>query len=248
MLVITDGSVVLLEGKKREYLVEISDETFHTDHGILDLGELREKTFGDIIRTHLGYEYTILKPRAPDFFRHCKRTGAPMMPKDIGIILAYTGLCPEDTVLDAGTGSGILAIYLGSIAKKVVTYEGNGEFVKIARKNIEAAGLRNVEVRHADIVSEMPRLRKKFDLITLDMKDAAMVVPHVKKVLKPGGFLATYSPFFEQTEDIRVAIDRGGFHSVQTLECVERKLEFTKRGTRPSTRVAHTGFITIARL
>ncbi|MDI6889018.1 MAG: methyltransferase domain-containing protein [Methanocellales archaeon] len=241
-------SVVLLKGKKREYLVEVSDETFHTDHGRLDLGELRDKKFGDVIRTHLGYEYTILKPRAPDFFRHCKRTGAPMMPKDVGIILAYTGLCPEDTVLDAGTGSGILAIYLGSIAKKVITYERNEEFVKIARENIEAAELRNVEVRHADIVSEIPHMRRKFDLITLDMKDAAMVVPHVKKVLKPGGFLATYSPFFEQTEDVRVAIDRVGFRSVQTLECVERELEFTRRGTRPSTHVAHTGFITIARL
>lgn len=248
MLVITDGSVVLLEGKKREYLVEVSDKKFHTDHGILDLGELRDKKFGDVIRTHLGHEYTILKPRAPDFFRHCKRTGAPMMPKDIGIILAYTGLCPEDTVLDAGTGSGILAIYLGIIAKKVITYERNEEFVKTAKQNIGVAGLRNVEVRHADIVSEIPRLRKKFDLITLDMKDAAMVVPHVKKVLKPGGFLATYSPFFEQTEDIRIAIEKEGFSEVQTLECIERKLEFTKRGTRPSTRVAHTGFITIARL
>jgi len=248
MLVITDGSVVLLKGKKREYLVEVSDKKFHTDHGILDLGELREKTFGDVIKTHLGYKYAILKPRAPDFFRHGKRTGAPMMPKDIGIILAYAGLCPEDTVLDAGTGSGILAIYLGNIAKKVITYERNEEFVKTAKKNIEAAGLRNVEVRHADIVSEMSRLRKKFDLITLDMKDAVLVVPHAKKVLKPSGFLATYSPFFEQTEDIRVAIDREGFSDVQTLECIERQLEFTKRGTRPSTRVAHTGFITIARL
>ncbi len=248
MVVVADKSLVLLKGKKREYLVEASDKKFHTDHGILDLGELREKTFGGTLMTHLGYEYAIIKPRAPDFFRHCKRTGAPMMPKDIGIILAYTGLCPEDNVLDAGTGSGILAIYLGTIAKKVVTYERNGEFVKIARKNIEAAGLRNVELRHADIVSEVPHLKKNFNLITLDMKDAAMVIPHIKKVLKPGGFLATYSPFFEQTEDIRVAIEREGFSEVQTLECVERNLDFTKRGTRPSTRVAHTGFITIARL
>jgi len=248
MVVVAYKNIILLKGKTREFLVEVSDKTFHTDHGSLDLGDLREKKFGDVIRTHLGCEYTILKPKAPDFFRHCKRTGAPMMPKDIGIILAYTGLCPNDTVLDAGTGSGILAIYLGSIAKKVVTYERNEEFVKIARKNIGTAGLRNVEVRHADIVTEMPRLGKKFDLVTLDMKDAATIVPYVKKVLKPGGFLATYSPFFEQTWDIRAAIDREGFHSVQTLECAERKLEFTKRGTRPSTRVAHTGFITIARL
>ena len=248
MAVLTDGSMVLLKGKKREFFVKVSEDELHTDLGILQLKELREKGFGDIITTHLGHDFVIQKPKTPDFFRHCKRVGAPMVPKDIGIIIAYTGISKEDEVLDAGTGSGILAIYLGTIASKVITYEKNAEFVKIARKNIEAAGLRNVEVRHGDIISELPHLNEKFDIVTLDMMDAAQVIPHVKNVLKPGGFLVTYSPFFEQTKDIRAAMGKE-FSEVRTLECMEREIKFVRGRTRPSTRVVgHTGFITIARL
>ncbi|MDD3421219.1 MAG: tRNA (adenine-N1)-methyltransferase [Methanocellales archaeon] len=248
MTVLADGSIVLLKGKKREFLVEVSEGELHTDLGIIQLKELREMRQGDSVTTHLGHDFVIQKPRTIDFFRHCKRVGAPMIPKDIGIIIAYTGLSKEDEVLDAGTGSGILAIYLGSIASKVITYERNAEFAKIARKNICATGLKNVEVRHGDILSEAPQLKEKFDVITLDMMDASQMIPFIKNMLKPGGFLVTYSPFFEQSKDIREAMGKE-FSEVRTLECMERDINFAKGRTRPSTRaIGHTGFITIARL
>ena len=220
----------------------------HTDLGVIKLDELRAKTFGDTICSHLGVEFIIQKPRAPDFFAHAKRSGAPMMPKDIGVIISNTGLCSSDCVLDAGTGSGILAIYLGMIAKRVVSYEIREEFFEIAMENIALTGLTNIELRHGDIVEELQKLDEKFDVVTLDTIAAAEVVPHVPKVLYPGGFLAVYSPFFEQAKEIREAIAKTNFTEVRTLENMEREISFTERGTRPSTaRVGHTGFITIAR-
>ena len=85
-------------------------------------------------------------------------------------------------------------------------------------------------------------------MVTLDTSVAAKVVPHVPRVLFPGGFLAAYSPFFEQTRDIRAAIEKTGFTELKTIETIEREISFTERGTRPATaRVGHTGFITIAR-
>lgn len=220
----------------------------HTDLGVIKLDELRTKTFGDTISSHLGVEFIIQKPRAPDFFAHAKRSGAPMMPKDIGVIISNTGLCSSDCVLDAGTGSGILAIYLGMIAKRVVSYEVREEFFEIARENIALTGLTNIELRHGDIVEEIKKLDEKFDVVTLDTIATAQVVPHVTNVLYPGGFLAAYSPFFEQAKEIREAIGKTNFTEVRTLENIEREISFTERGTRPATaRVGHTGFITIAR-
>ncbi len=220
----------------------------HTDLGIIKLDELGTKSFGDKISSHLGVEFIIQKPRAPDFFKHAKRSGAPMMPKDIGVIISNTGLCSSDCVLDAGTGSGILAIYLGMIAKKVVSYEVREEFLELARKNIELAGLSNIELRHGDIAVEVQKLEGKFDVVTLDTIAAADVVPYVPQVLYPGGFLAVYSPFFEQAKEVREAIGKTCFSEVRTIENIEREISFTERGTRPSTsRVGHTGFITIAR-
>lgn len=245
---IASGDYVLLRAEGgREYFTSVRDDKLHTDLGIVDLRSIEGLDWGSTVTSHLGRTFTVLRPRTPDYFRHIKRTGAPMMPKDIGTIIAYTGVCPTDIVLDAGTGSGVLAIYLGTIAKKVITYEANEQFVNIARKNVEKAGLNNIEVRHGDIVEEIKGLEDPFDVVTLDMQDAAMVVPEARRVLRVGGFLATYSPFFEQTADIRAAVEREGFEDIITVLINEHELEFGKRGTRPSTRVGHTGFITIAR-
>ncbi len=235
------------KGKVKEYFA-VQAGKLHTDLGIIDLDELRTKSFGDLICSHLGAEFVIQKPKAPDFFRYAKRTGAPMMPKDIGAIISNTGLCSSDQVLDAGTGSGILAIYLGGIAERVVTCEIREEFIEVARQNFALAGLSNIELRHADIAVEIQRLDEKFDVITLDMMDASKAIPHVPGVICPGGYLAVYSPFFEQAKEIRGAIEKTRVTDVTTIEIIEREISFTVRGTRPSTsRVGHTGFITIAR-
>jgi tRNA (adenine57-N1/adenine58-N1)-methyltransferase catalytic subunit len=245
---IAQGEFILLRAEGgREYFTSVSEEKLHTDLGIVDLKEIAGKDWGDIIDSHLGKHFSILRPRTPDFFRHIRRTGAPMMPKDIGAIIAYTGICPADTVLDAGTGSGVLAIYLGTIAKKVITYEINEQFAAIAKKNVANAGLTNVEVRHGDLAEEINNVEGPFDVITLDMQEAAKVVPGAYKLLRPGGFLATYSPFFEQTSAIRSAVEMEGFRDIFTGLMNEHEMEYSKRGTRPSTRVGHTGFLTIAR-
>ncbi|MDK2833599.1 MAG: tRNA (adenine57-N1/adenine58-N1)-methyltransferase catalytic subunit [Methanolobus sp.] len=246
------GELVMLKtshrGKVREFIVNVSEDGFHTDFGIIDLSVLLDKGAGDTVVSHMGQEFTIQRPRMSDFFNHAKRSGAPMMPKDIGPIIAYTGLNKHDTVLDAGTGSGVLAMYLGSIAKRVLSYEVREDFAQLARQNILSAGLDNVEVRCGNVVDEIVTLDERFDLVTLDTQDSKNVIPHVRKVLNPGGFLVTYSPFFEQTKDIREAIDAADFYDVRTMEFSEREISFSERGTRPATaRVGHTGFITIAR-
>ena len=235
------------EGKMKEYFV-LQKGKMHTDLGIIDLEGMDTIEFGDKIKSHLGVEFIIQKPRAPDFFAHAKRSGAPMMPKDIGVIISNTGLCSSDIVLDAGTGSGILAIYLGGIARRVVTYEKREEFIEVARKNIFMAGLSNIELRHGDIVDKIQEIDEKFDVITLDTVDASRVIPYISRIIRPGGFLAVYSPFFEQTKEIREAIEKTLFTMVVTIETIEREISFSDRGTRPATaRVGHTGFITIVR-
>ena len=245
---IEDGTQVLLRAEGREYIALAgSEKPMHTDLGIVDLRSLTGKLWGDSVASHLGKEFLIIKPRAPDLFRHMKRTGAPVMPKDVGVIIAYTGLCPSDVVLDAGTGSGVLAAYLGIIAAKVITCEASEQFAAGARKNMERAGLHNVEVRHSDILQEIWSLEGPFDVITLDLQDAAKVIPGAPRLLRAGGFLAAYSPFFEQASEVRAAVEAAGFQDAITITITEQEMEYSRRGTRPSTRVGHTGFITIAR-
>lgn len=246
------GEIVLLKteymGKAREYVATVSYDSFHTDLGIIDMDILLDKEPGDTVTSHINHEFHIRKLRTLDIFNHAKRTGAPMMPRDIGIIITNTGINKNDVVLDVGTGTGILAMYIGSIAKRVVTYESNEEFFKVSRKNINSLGSDNIELRHGNLVDEIEHINEQFDVITLDTVDAGKIVPYTVNLLRPGGYLAVYSPFFEQTKQIREAVDNTNFIEVSTVECIERKISFTERGTRPaSSRVGHTGFITIAR-
>jgi tRNA (adenine57-N1/adenine58-N1)-methyltransferase len=239
---IENALLVSIANNNKQFLVR-SEGELHTDAGIINLETLKELEYGSSIATHLGCEFKVLKPRAPDYFRHLKRTGAPMMPKDIGIIVAHTGLNKNDLVLDAGTGSGITAIFLGNIAKHVVSYEINSDFAKRAAENVKRVGLTNVDIVEGDIreiASEM-----EFDVITLDLYEIGNVIRVVKDYLAPSGFIASFSPFYEQVFEARSALT--SFTQITTFEGIEREMQFGKRGTRPATRVGHTGFVTIAR-
>ena len=239
---IETGDRVLLSGAGREFFVKAGPGTLGTDKGQLDLAQIVGKSAGDIITTHSGAEFTIRIPRPTDFFTYGKRSGAPMLPKDIGLVIAYTGMNHNDDVLDAGTGSGIAAIYFGGVAKSVKTYEVRPEFSALALKNIKDAKLANVEAVAADFLES----EGTFDVVHLDLQIQPEHVVHAYSLLRAGGYLACYTPFLEQMAIVvDAATDR--FSEVHTHELIEREMTRSKRGTRPSTSVCHSGYVTIAR-
>ncbi|MFA5221205.1 MAG: rRNA adenine N-6-methyltransferase family protein [Methanoregula sp.] len=239
---IEPGDRILLIGEGREFFTRAGPGMLSTDKGQIDLLPLVGASAGDIITTHTGAQFTLRIPRPTDFFTHGKRSGAPMLPKDIGLVIAYTGMSSRDDVLDAGTGSGIAAIYFGGIAKSVKTYEVRPDFSKLAQKNITEAKLLNVEAVAADVLTA----EGTFDVVHLDMQIAPEYVAHAFNLLRSGGYLACYTPFLEQMA-IVVDAAQERFGEVHTHELIEREMTRSKRGTRPSTSVCHSGYITIAR-
>jgi len=165
-----------------------------------------------------------------------------MLPKDIGHVIASTGMNKKDDVLDAGTGSGIAAIYFGGVAGTVTTYEHRPDFAKLAASNIEDAGLDNVRVIPADFLSA----DGEYDVVHLDMTLTGEHVQHAGRMLRPGGYLACYTPFLEHMFVVMDSMD-GIFPDITSYELIERIMTRTKRGTRPSTSVCHSGYITIGR-
>ncbi len=240
--------MILLVHGDREY-VRAPGEELQTDLGVLTVPDDPEP--GTVLETHLGEEFVVRRLRGPDLFNHLDRTGAPMMPRDIGLVIGFTGAQAGDRVLDAGTGTGILSAYLGRLGAAVTTYEIDAEFAENARQNMETAGVADaVSVRTGNVLDDLDRLREEpsFDLVTLDTGDAPDVVEHVPDLLVPGGFVAVYSPFVESTRSVVEAARDAGLADVRTLETIQREMTFDDRGSRPSTRgVGHTGYLTIAR-
>ncbi|MFC6825727.1 tRNA (adenine-N1)-methyltransferase [Halopelagius fulvigenes] len=236
----------LLVHGDREYLRGPGEE-LHTDLGVLDVPEGVEP--GDTLETHLGEEFLVRGLRGPDLFNHLERTGAPMMPRDIGLIVGHTGIAAGDRVLDAGTGTGVLSAYLGRMGAAVTTYERDADFADVARENMEMAGVAGtVEVRTGDLTEELDELDGGFDLLTLDTGDAADVVRRAPELLVSGGYVAVYSPFVEQSRETSLAARDVGLSAVETFETIQREMDFGERGSRPSTAgVGHTGYLTFAR-
>ncbi|MBS3761310.1 methyltransferase domain-containing protein [Halodesulfurarchaeum sp.] len=238
--------MILLVRADREFLVEPGAE-LHTDLGVIDVPEDIEP--GETIETHLGEPFGVRALRGPDLFAHLERTGAPMMPKDIGLLVGHTGVSAGDRVLDAGTGTGVLAAYLGRMHAEVTTYERKPEFAEVARENMELADVADrVDVRTGDLTVEMDAL-SGFDVLTLDTEDAPEVVAGAPELLVSGGFVAVYSPFIEAARAVADAAEEAGITDVTTRETIQRRMDFDDRGSRPQTAgVGHTGYLTIGRL
>ena len=239
---IEPGDRVLLAGEGREFWVKAGPGKLGTDKGQIELESMVGKSGGDIITTHSGAQFTVRIPRPTDFFAYGKRSGAPMLPKDIGLVIAYTGMNHHDDVLDAGTGSGIAAIFFGGVAKSVKTYEIRPEFSTLAMKNITESKLTNVEAVAADFLAA----EGSYDVVHLDLQIQPEHVRHAFTLLRSGGYLACYTPFLEQ---MAIVVDEATplFREVHTHELIEREMTRSKRGTRPSTSVSHSGYVTIAR-
>jgi tRNA (adenine57-N1/adenine58-N1)-methyltransferase len=237
--------VILLVREDREFLAAPGDEV-HTDLGVIDVPESVEA--GDTVETHLGEPFTVRELRGPDLFNHLDRTGAPMMPKDIGLVVGHTGASRGDRVLDAGTGTGVLAAYLGRLGADVVTYERDSEFAEVARENMELAEVADtVDVRTGDVTDYLDDLAE-FDLLTLDTENAPVVVERAADLLVSGGYAAVYSPFVEDAREVNLAAEDAGLANVETVETIQREMDLDERGSRPSTAgVGHTGYLTFAR-
>ncbi len=239
--------MVLLLGRKN-FLVQLSKEKFHTEFGIIDLSKIEKKKFGGKIKSHTDYEFTIAKPTLIDVLnKKAKRLPQIVMPDDAAMILATTGISPDSFIVDAGAGSGFLAIFLGYYCQrgKVVTYERNKKFAKAVEDNVNLVGLKNVQVKRKDVLKGISE--KNVDLITLDLINAGALVDKARKVLKAGGWLVVYSPYIEQVKEIVKQMKKCGISHVKTIESIRRTWQIEDY-TRPHTSgVMHTGWLTFGR-
>lgn len=116
-------------------------------------------------------------------------TEGPCMlaPKVEARMLQDLALQPQDKVLEIGAGSGYMAALLAQRAQRVIALEIDPELVKLAKANLQKAGIHNAEVRQADGSQGAP-VEGPFDAIVLSGSVAE--VPHkLLEQLKVGGRL-----------------------------------------------------------
>ena len=244
-----NGELVLLLSKENSYIVEIKNDKFNTQQGIINLAELKKKTFGDEIKTHLNKKFKIAKPSIEEIlFRKIKRGPQVILPKDMGLILAFTGVGPGDMVVDAGTGTGFLAIFLAHYVKPgiVTTYEKDKRFIKKIKENLKNSGLdKFIKLKQKDVSKGLNE--KNVDLITLDFKGSDKIINKAYNSLKLGGWLVVYSPTVDELMKAVSVLRKSKFANVKTVENIVREWQI-ERTVRPKTMgLMHSGFLTFAR-
>ena len=238
---------VLITKQGKKFYARGLEQDLHTQYGFVKNEELKKAKDGDSIKSNTDKEFFIFGPSFIDMYRKIKRDAQIIPLKDVGCIIAETGINKESRILDAGAGSGALSCFLASIAKEVVTYEIREDFIEIVKKNIDFLNLKNIEIKKIDIFQKVEE--KDIDVITLDVPEPWNAINSCSKALKPGGFIVSYSPSIPQVADFVNAIKKNeNFVYIKTVEISEREWEVEERKVRPkSSGIGHSGFLSFAR-
>jgi len=249
---ITEGDYILLYLTQRKtYLVKVeAGKSFHTHKGFIKFDDLIGKEYGSCILSSLGVEFTALKPLLRDFVMKSVRKTQITYPKDIALIVMFSGIGSGSRVVEAGTGTGALTTALAYYVKpdgKVYSYEIREEFLQTAEKNLKRAGLIDfVELVNKDVTVGIDE--SDIDSVILDLATPWLVVAHAYDALKSCGTIVSFSPTIDQIVKTVEALNENGFVDIETVECLMRGMQVERGKTRPQTLMtAHTGYITFAR-
>lgn len=249
---ISEGDYVLLYlDQKRTYLVRAeAGKTFHTHKGFIKIDDVIGRVYGETVSSSLGVKFVLLRPLLRDYIMKSVRKTQITYPKDIALIIMFSGIGPGSRVVEAGTGTGALTTALAYYVKpdgKVYSYEMREEFLKIAEKNLKRAKLVDfVELKNKDITAGIDE--QDVDAVILDLATPWLVIPHAYASLKPCGTIVSFSPTIDQVVKTVEALRENSFVDIETVECLMRGMQVERGKTRPQTLMtAHTGYITFAR-
>ena len=179
-------------------------------------------------------------------YRKLKRGPQVILPKDIGIIISFSGVDKNSVCVDAGTGSGWLAVSLARIAKEVYSYDTREDFIAIAEKNRQMLGLDNLTLKKGDAFERIDE--KDVDLVTLDMPSSEKALANARKALKPEGCVVGYLPHMEQVKAFVKKLNSLKFSDIYTVEVNVRDMLVREEGVRPSTKgIWHTAYLVFAK-
>jgi tRNA (adenine57-N1/adenine58-N1)-methyltransferase len=249
--------VLLVDRKDRRYLVTLHPgRSFQSHAGVIEHDSLIGRQEGEEVearqkdgRVTNAARYLVLRPTLADVVIGMPRGAQVIYPKDLGAILIAADIFPGARVLEAGVGSGALSMAMLRAGAVITGYELRADFAARARANVEAflGPDQAYDVVERDVYLGIDA--EGLDRIVLDLPEPWQVVEHAKKALAPGGILLSYLPTINQTAELRGALEQFGFAMAESFEILRRTWHIEGRSVRPDHRmVAHTGFLTSARL
>ncbi|MDO5025803.1 MAG: tRNA (adenine-N1)-methyltransferase [Trueperella sp.] len=249
--------VQLTDAKNRKYTITLTtDGYFHSTRLRIAHREIIGKPEGTVLATETGHEVQLMRPLLADYVLSMPRGATVVYPKDAGQIVMQADVFPGAKVVEAGLGSGALALsLLSAIGEQgqLTSVEIRPEFAEIAQGNVYSwFGTEElpwkVEIGAvADVLyAQEPH---SIDTVIFDMLAPWENIAPAAHALRPGGVILAYvttttqmSRFVEELRQAEV------FSEPEAGESFVRTWHLEGLAVRPDHRmVAHTGFLVVAR-
>lgn len=243
--------ILLVSPKGKRYYVTLRPgDRFHSDKGLIAHDALIGQSFGQVVRSHLGQPFVLLRPSLYDELMHLKRVSQIIYPKELGMILFKLDVRCGAQIIEAGTGSGALTMALANGVMpqgRVYSYEARGEMIRAAQRNLAQVGLLDyVTFFERDIVEGFEQ--REVDALFLDVREPWDYLPQVCQALADGGFFGALVPTTNQVTALLYELERYPFLDVEVLEMMLREYKAVPGRLRPNDiMVGHTGYLVFAR-
>jgi tRNA (adenine57-N1/adenine58-N1)-methyltransferase len=244
--------VLLIDRKSRRYLITlVTGGEFHTHAGPILHDDLLGQTEGVTVRSKAGSAFIAVRPTLAEFVLKMPRGAQVIYPKDLGQLLMMADIFPGARVLEAGVGSGALSMTMLRAGAVVTGYELRTDFAAKAIANVGAflgaGAAARFDVQERDVYEGIDET--ELDRIVLDLPEPWRVIKAGEDALRRGGLFVAYVPSVTQVAQLRDGLAASAFGMAQTLEVLQRTWHVEGQAVRPDHRmVAHTGFLTSARL
>ena len=108
------GELLLsVDKKNRKTLFELQPECFlNVRDGIVAHNSIHGRSAFHVAVSHMGAKLTIRRPTLEEYVLLMKRVATPAYPKEIWTMLGLLDIGPGSVVLEAGSGSGSLTLFL----------------------------------------------------------------------------------------------------------------------------------------
>lgn len=246
------GSLVIyMTPKGKRYVKRLTEgEPWHSHEGVLEAETVAAADFGDTVTTSLGNPIQIMEATLADRLRGVKRLTQIIYPKDIAYICMRLGAGPGRTIVEAGCGSGALTCGLSWFCGptgRVISHDAREEFAKLARRNLEWAGLGdNVEINVRDVAEGF--CAENADALFLDVRTPWEYLDQAVAAARPGAMFAFLLPTVIQVGELLKGLEKGPFGDIEVQELLLRGWKPLADRLRPADRmIAHTGFLVFCR-
>ena len=247
-----DNKLVVVKTSKSKYLAVIDvEKEFITNEGKFSFSVITN--IPSKVQSSTGVEFKIYHPTYKEFVLLMKRGPQIIYPKDIGQIILEADIHKYSNVLEIGTGSGALTLYLLNIigtGGSLISLDVSKKNQRRAKKTIDRYMSTNdfKNNYNLDFITS--------SLVDFNYKEYAEVIDTVvTDVPEPWEFFVnntitkdlkwvSYLPSISQITKFNEVLKDNKFENIEVKEVILRDWVVDKKIVRPSNKlVSHTGFI-----